>query len=92
MRRAGIRAAAAAVTMLAAVLALGAAHAPGAGGPPAEVAPASVTERGATIERRVTAPMGWEPGVTIELDVRVTLPEGATVAFEPAGKTLGAFD
>jgi hypothetical protein len=30
--------------------------------------------------------------VPIELDVRVTLPEGASVAFDPAGKTLGAFE
>lgn len=92
MRRCRTPAAAAAAAMLAAALALGAAHASEAGGPPAEVAPASATERGATIERRVTAPMGWEPGVPIELDVRVTLPEGASVAFEPAGRTLGAFD
>lgn len=78
--------------MLAAALALGAVRASEAGGPPAEIAPASITERGATIERRVIAPMGWEPGVPIELDVRVTLPEGASVAFDPAGKTLGAFE
>lgn len=88
--RAGRKRAAAA--MLAAVLAIGAGRAAVAGAPPAEVAPASVTERGATIERRVFAPMGWEPGVPIELDVRVTMPAGASVAFDPAGRTLGAFD
>ena len=78
--------------VLAWTVAVGGVRAAAHAAPPAEVAPASVAERGATLERRVTAPMGWEPGVPIELEVTVALPEGASASFDPPGKTLGAFD
>ena len=78
--------------VLAAAMAIGDVRATAPAAPPAEVVPATVAERGVTLERRVTAPMGWEPGVPIELEVTVALPEGASASFDPPGKTLGAFD
>jgi hypothetical protein len=78
--------------VLAAALAVGEVRATAPAAPPAEVAPASVVERGATLERRVTAPMGWEPGVPIELEVTISVPDGASASFDPVGRTLGPFD